>query len=627
MTTTSSIAVGAASSLVKRILDDTYSAAKEASIGHIARARADLRDAAVTKALTSITKIKTLWSIEKEVSLYEFFYPAEVEFPGGMTKAIRNLKELGGVKNFVIQGTAGQGKSVFLRYLAGQELKPGETSERVPLFIELRRLRPDLPLEDLVLQTLEKYKLPHTAKVWQYLAGSGKFVLLLDAFDEIESPLVDRAVSDIEAIAELYREKLQIIITSRPEADIQRSNRFRVLKLAPLTPQDHLPFLERICPDAEQAKDLEKLILKSSIDIRGLLTTPLMMTLLVILYKSLQTIPDTLPKFYEELFDVLFYRHDQSKPGFRRKRFTQLDDSKVKKLFAALCFVVRSEGHSNLTTDKLRESIAKAASACNESVDSDKFRDELTKTVCLMVQDGLEYSFIHKSVTQYYAASFIRGSSDTFAERFYRLVSERPRLRGWELELRFLAEIDSYRFMKWYEIPLLQRVAAELAYSFNSDSPDSERLLNEHMYKKISLVIRGERLDQLTHAERSEIPIVAWSHRVDDDPVIEVLATPWARPVLARTSVARFRHKLLADPDAMEQDSNGESRTLTGSHRAAIEAELPNLARDALRHLHNRFQRASAVVQAEEGKTSMLAALLPTPRGTGTARVSRRGNA
>lgn len=74
-----------------------------------------------------------------------------------------------------------------------------------------------------------------------------------------------------------------------------------------------------------------KVIAQSKSEIRGLLTTPLMLTLLVILYKTIQTIPETLPRFYEELFDVLFYRHDHSKPGFRRKRFTKLDDSAIKK--------------------------------------------------------------------------------------------------------------------------------------------------------------------------------------------------------------------------------------------------------------------------------------------------------
>jgi predicted NACHT family NTPase len=313
-------------------------------------------------------------------------------------------------------------------------LQANETSNRIPIFIELRRLRQDVTLETLILSTLAKYKIPNSPENCAYLAGTGKFALLLDAFDEVEPSISGRTVADIESLADLYQEKLQIIITSRPDADIQRSSRFRVLKLAPLDSFDHLPFLQKICTDQDQAHSLAKVVSSSATDIKALLKTPLMMTLLVILYTSLQTIPDTLPKFYEELFEVLFYRHDQSKPGFRRKRYTELDDSKVKKLFAALCFVVRLESLGTLTGDKLRECVAKAAVASNEKVDPDKFRDELTKTVCLMLQDGLEYSFIHKSVTQYYAASFIRNSTEAFSEKFYTLISKEPEGGRWDLE-------------------------------------------------------------------------------------------------------------------------------------------------------------------------------------------------
>lgn len=612
MAITSAIAAGAATGLVKNIIDEIFNAAKTASVNKIASYRSDIREAAISKALTSVTKIKTIWNVEKEVSLYEFFYATRVEFPGGVTKAVKSLRELGIQQNYVLQGTAGQGKSVFLRYLSGQELKISETTGRIPIFVELRRLRADFSLKSLILQALEKYKLPNSEAVWSYLAGTGKFVLLLDAFDEIEPSLADRAVSDIEEMADIFQGKLQIIVTSRPDADIQRSSRFRVIRLAPLEPQDHLPFLERICPEKEQAASLSRVIASSSTDIKGLLTTPLMMTLLVILYKSLQTVPDTLPKFYEELFDVLFYRHDQAKPGFRRKRFTSLDDSKFKKIFSALCFVVRLESHGTLTAGKLRECIEKASAACNESVDPDRFRDELTKTVCLMLQDGLEYSFIHKSVTQYYAASFVRGSAEAFAEKFYTLVSEENRGGRWDLELKFLAEIDSYRFMKWREIPLLKKAASKINYSFDSESPKSEAILNEIMFRKISFVARKRGNGKEKGNGTSKIGIIAWSRRVETDPVVEVLAAPWARRVLLESSRPEIEPALLAKISEQKMDSNGDILELTGEHKDLLESFAPDLAKTALLEMQERYDRALSIVNAEEGKSKMLSKLFST---------------
>ena len=197
--------------------------------------------------------------------------------------------------------------------------------------------------------TLKKLQLPGSVESWRAFASSGRFILLLDGFDEVDPALADRTISDIETEADLFADSLQILVTSRPDADIQKSSKFRVCKLQALDFSDHEPFLTRICEDKSQAANLFQAVEKSSAEVRYLLTTPLMMTLLVILYKSLQTIPDTVPRFYEELFDVLFYRHDQSKPGFRRKRFTTLDDTSLKKLFSAFCFYARLHNFGVLT--------------------------------------------------------------------------------------------------------------------------------------------------------------------------------------------------------------------------------------------------------------------------------------
>lgn len=481
---------------------------------------------------------------------------------------------------------------------------------RIPIFVELRRLRVDLSLIELILQTLEKYKIPNSPENWSYLAGTGKFSLLLDAFDEVEPSITDRTVADIESLVDLYQEKLQIIVTSRPDADIQRSSRFRVLRLAPLGIQDQLPFLKRICSDQDQAQSLSKVLSSSATDIKELLTTPLMMTLLVILYKSLQTVPDTLPKFYEELFDVLFYRHDQSKPGFRRKRYTNLDDSRVKKLFAALCFVVRLESLGTLTSDKLRECVMKAAEACNERVDPDKFRDELIKTVCLMLQDGLEYSFIHKSVTQYYAASFVRGSAEAFAERFYTLVAKEPYGGQWDLELKFLAEIDTYRFVKWRELPLLKRCADRIGYSFDSENSDAPVRLNEHMFKRVRLLARYSSMEKKAKSRKEDLRFIGWSAVVEDDPVMEVLSRPWVALILDAASDEAFSKELVnCTATPVERDNSG-LRALTEECKEAIQRKLPNLAQDALAEMQRRYDRAVSVVSTEEKKSDMLTNML-----------------
>ncbi len=596
------IATSAATIVLKKIFDDLYDGLKKSGKSFITKHRADLKDATVARAIHSITKVKTLWNIEKEVSLYDFYYPTSIEFSEGVNKRINSVRDFSTAGNFVIQGTAGQGKSIFLRYLCGQELDSRTSSGRVPIFVELRRIRSDLGLQDLILQTLDRYKLPSTADTWKALRESGKVVLLLDAFDEVEPQLAGRTVAEIETLAEVNRDHLQVLVTSRPDADIQKSSAFRVVKLSPLSGTDHEPFLKKICADSDQAESLLKALRASSTEVSKLLSTPLLLTLLVILYKSAQTIPDTVPKFYEELFDVLFYRHDHSKPGFRRRRFTTLDDGSVKRVFSAFCFFTRLENLGVLSSSQFHDACVKACDSCGLTVDSTALRNELVKTICLMQQDGFELTFIHKSVAQYYAASFVAKSGDDFARRFYDLGKED---RSWELELRFLSQIDRYRYARDFEIPLLLSFQNEIGVDFaNPRAPDAEKLA-KYFIKTTRLVLSGGDEPSKTSSGLGDRYFLGWSSTLaQSDPVRKDAVFSWIWPVM--THIERMMNE------------RGELPKPKRPHEfvpiAQFKADLTPVAKDAaaatLKHLQLRNASALQAVETEAKKTALLTGLL-----------------
>lgn len=508
--------------LVKRILDDVYEVGKKQILTEWNIWRASQKDREVANSIGKITHVKTLWNIEKEVSLYSFYYPSSLEFPEGMRKPVSALKELGTLQNFIIQGTAGQGKSILLRYLCGQELRPDLSSNRLPIFIELRRIRSNHSLKDLLFDSLKKYGFKNvTEDIFDALLKSGKFILLCDAFDEIEPSLVQATLNDIESLSELYDSALQIIVTTRPNSDIQHSASFRLTKIVPLSAQNQLPFLKKVCTEKGQAEALHEVILKSPADVKGLLTTPLMLTLLVTLYKSIQTVPDTVPRFYEELFDVLFYRHDHSKPGFRRKRFTNLDDSNIKSLFSAFCFYVRLNRLSVISLEQLETCCALASKATGLHIDPRKFKDEIVKTVCLMQEEGFEFSFIHKSVAEYYSAAFVSKSSDEFARKFYGKFGDGWLKAEWALELRFLSLIDQYRFSKYFQLHWIAAFENKMSIDFSNELSPSQR------DKLTSDFCIGNKIRLGLDKEKQEYRPQGWEHKLLDNPVVESAVEIW----------------------------------------------------------------------------------------------------
>jgi len=304
-------AVGAR--IIGQPLLDLYNAGKGKFEKSLSKWKNNKAQNELAKKVSSIEKVKTFWQKDKEVALTTFYYPSKLSYPNGKPKQYSSLKDFPKTGNFVIQGTVGQGKSILLRYLCVQELN-ADGSGRIPIFIELRSLS-SAGLKDALFSAFDRLGFEIDDDLFDFYACSGKIVLLFDAFDELEESLVSKVITQLDSLVEKY-DSLQIFITSRPESAIQNSRHFRVIHLARLESTDHKPFLERIGVSEDDVSRIMKAIKVSSAEISDLLATPLILTLLVVVYKAENAIPTELPEFYEKLFQTLFSKHDTSKPGY-----------------------------------------------------------------------------------------------------------------------------------------------------------------------------------------------------------------------------------------------------------------------------------------------------------------------
>ena len=72
--------------------------------------------------VAAVEEVKTFGQLDKDVPLSSFYYPTRLS---GIDKLLEvdNLAQLPRTGNLVIEGTVGQGKSMFLRHLCAQELR------------------------------------------------------------------------------------------------------------------------------------------------------------------------------------------------------------------------------------------------------------------------------------------------------------------------------------------------------------------------------------------------------------------------------------------------------------------------------------------------------------------------
>jgi len=111
-----------------------------------------------------------------------------------------------------------------------------------------------------------------------------------------------------------------------------------------------------------------------------------------------------------------------------------------------------------LTTKTCTGFLEKALKQNNFSENPDKFLNDIVTITCLILRDGEEYRFIHKSVQEFYTAAFIQKKPESWANEFYTRFQDKKNystVRAWDKELEFLHEIDKYRFEKYYLLPII----------------------------------------------------------------------------------------------------------------------------------------------------------------------------
>lgn len=444
---TAALTLTATGKAVEKVISDLYDLSKDKIREHTKRWRAQSKIKHLARKLSMVRKVKTIWQIEQEVDLLSFYHPSKL-LKGTERKEVRSLTDLVKDGNVLVEGTVGQGKSIFLRHLCVQELYRGEI---IPLFVELRRYEPNAKLVDSLLEVLDILGLGSDPDVFDFLASSGRMIICLDGFDEVKGSLRDRLIKQIETLCLKYDE-LRVVITSRPDNGIDKSPCFRVRRLAPLQKGDVRGIIDKLKKDAKFTDELMSAIEERDDHLDDLLTTPLMVTLLVIAYQNEFKIPETMAEFYESLFNTLLLRHDKLKSGFQRERKCGLNDRAVRSVFDAMSFLCRKQQLVTIENDVLYDICSKAKELAQADCEAEHFIDDVKHITCLLLEEGNKYHFIHKSVSEYHSASYIKRSPDEGAKQFYSKVLG-GKYRNWLEELEFLQQIDEYRFSKLFLIP------------------------------------------------------------------------------------------------------------------------------------------------------------------------------
>ncbi len=424
--------------------------------------------------LLEVDKIVTLINPESITSLRDIYYRTllleeSISRQSPTPRVAFQIETLSDLKPSasVIMGTAGQGKSILLRFLTIQEALQAKT---LPLFFELRKLGPD-PVKEEILKKLQNWELAKSPQELEQLLEQGRISLLFDAFDELSIARRRDFLDDVKGLHAKYPQ-LKIVVSARPDSGILSESWLHPYTIHPLNFTD-IEALIRIYAAKDDADLMITRVQDADIKVQELLRSPIFVVLLVIRFEEWREVPRSIVAFYEDLFDALARRHNRDASGLKREISSGLQIRQLEKAFQLICYFLQKRLRDQPAHIRKVEDIA-AEYADRHSLSPDvpaQIVDDIIRITNLMLEEAGICDFIHKTVKDYHAAAYVaENATDDQAELFYTNIQNK--WREWSGVLWFLEHVDRIRFLRFFAIPEIQRFApyraSEIARSFRS---------------------------------------------------------------------------------------------------------------------------------------------------------------
>ncbi len=352
------------------------------------------------------SKVKTLIYRHVPQDLYSFYECVGVQYNEKVIKT-DNIENIISINNkIIITGTGGIGKTTLLKHLF---LNTIEETEYIPVLIELRAANAidneKLNIKELIYENLVNNGFKIEEEYFDYSMEQGAYVILFDGFDEVNREKIQKITTEITALSNKYPQN-KYIVTSRPTDDFVGWNDYVEMQSMELSKEQALHLIEKIEFDENVKKIFYKELNETLYDkYQSFASNPLLLTIMLLTFDNRASIPDKLNDFYEQAFATLFNMHDATKEAYVRDIRSGLGCEDFKMIFAYFCFKSYFTGENEFNEISLRKYLQMCQNKFgNIKFDIDNFLTDLTQSVCMLVKEGINYRFTHRSFQEYFAA-------------------------------------------------------------------------------------------------------------------------------------------------------------------------------------------------------------------------------
>lgn len=447
----------------------------------------------------STSKKKDLKLVDEEqLEIMNHLLKENVSVSKVETESITKLFQEG--KYLTIIGDAGSGKSTLVKYLFTKSV---EENFKIPIKIELRYLNNyDGSLVKYITNEIFKFhELGKSDRIIERLLESGKFLFFLDGYDEVNSNIKEKLTKDIDEFVKRFNDNFYLL-TSRPFADIELLPLFHNYKIADLSDDEIVKFINKQIPTDE--KELAEKIIASikqeeNQSYKSFLRNPLLLSMFILTFQSYSNIPQKKSVFYQQVFDTLYSVHDSvSKMAFVREKESGLSKDQFERILQMFSFLAFFEEKYSFEYHYIIQQLNLIKKNAKEfNFENNKLINDLLVSIAILSKEGTEFKFPHRSLQEFFAAYYVSVLSKENKQVLYKKMLDdfskssfgdllKPKSKD-DNFLSLLYEMDRIELLKLLILPSLQQINNELDSSEFKEIKSNAKhcmssLLNNYMF-------------------------------------------------------------------------------------------------------------------------------------------------
>lgn len=420
-------------------------------------------DTGITKYVDNIRnkfiKTKTFLYRLENVNFYDVYFPVTLNCKKNRQYKIEDIEGLFGDSNFItIIGNAGCGKSMLMKHVFLLAIKQ---VVKIPIVIELRNLNEyDGSFFEYVNKSLSGKKVTPNGKILERILSNGDFIFLLDGYDEIYSDNKNKLTAELIDFIDTYSNNY-FLITSRPGANVESLPRFDsyfVNELSTTQIKQFITLQLKQCDDNKLAKKIISVVEKpENRDYNSYLSSPLLLSMFIMTFNSYPELPKTKSKFYWNVYDTLCTKHDSftKHGGYQHERKTGLQNEELENILKWFAYTSLFKGKYSFDSQYFSDLLGKIKVKLNLGCSLQDLMEDLTVAISIIMIDGLEYKFPHKSLQEYFTALLIKEQSEEDKKEIYSNKLNqlsRHTFDGNENFWNLCQELDPIFFTKYFKL-------------------------------------------------------------------------------------------------------------------------------------------------------------------------------